>query len=51
MTRRGLLGAAAAILVGLVGLGATVHAAAGPEHGAADCVACALCDWLNALFS
>lgn len=46
-----LVGVSAAVLAAVVALGATAHAAAGPLHEAAECVACAACEWLHALFS
>jgi hypothetical protein len=40
------------VLVALVVLAASTHAAAGPEpHGSDSCLACALCAWMNALVS
>jgi hypothetical protein len=38
------------VLVGLVVLAASTHAAAGPEpHGGTECLACGLCEWLSTM--
>ena len=40
----------AVVIVGLVVLGASTHAAAGPlPHEGLDCLACSLCSWLDAV--
>ena len=40
------------VLVGLVVLAASTHAAAGPEpHGFTECLACGLCEWMNSLLT
>ena len=40
------------VVVGLVVLAASTHAAAGPDpHGMTECLACALCEWLNTLLT
>ena len=51
MTKGRALAAVTVVVVGLVALGASTHAAAGEIHEAADCLACTLCDWLNGLFT
>jgi hypothetical protein len=39
------------VLVALVVLGGTAHAAAGSGHSTADCITCAICSCLEAFFS
>ena len=42
----------ALVVVGLVVLAASTHAAAGAEpHGMSECLACGLCEWLNSLLT
>jgi len=51
MTRNRLFAVVAAAIVGVVALGASAHAAAGPIHEAAACVTCSLCEWLHSVLS
>lgn len=46
-----VFGIAVAAIVALVVVATAAHAAAGEVHGAGDCLACAACEWLSALFS
>ena len=49
---RRVLGVAALVVVGLVVLAASAHAAAGPPpHLHGHCVACALCEWMATLLT
>ena len=51
MTKNRLFALVAAAVVGVVVLGASAHAAAGPVHEASACVACSLCEWLHSALS
>ena len=40
------------LVIALLVVAATAHAAAGPmPHGASDCLACGFCEWLHALMT
>ena len=51
MTKNRLFALVAAAIVGVVVLGATAHAAAGPLHEASACIACSMCEWLHSVLS
>jgi len=51
MTKGRLFGIAAAVVVAIVALAASAHAAAGPEHDGGVCLACAICEWLNSVLA
>ena len=51
MTKNRLFALVALVVVGVVVLGASAHAAAGAGHDAAECVACSLCEWLHSVLS
>ena len=51
MTRNRLFALVALVVVGVVVLGASAHAAAGAGRDAAECVACSLCEWLHSVLS
>ena len=49
MTKNRMFALAAAAVVGVVVLGASAHAAAGPVHEASACLTCSLCEWLHSV--
>jgi hypothetical protein len=51
MSKNRVFGLVAGVVVAIVMLGASVHATAGPGHDAGSCIACMLCEHLNALFN
>jgi hypothetical protein len=52
MTKRRAVGVVALAVLVTIALGASAHAMAGSApHEAGECIACALCDWVNALLT
>jgi len=51
MSKGRLFGIAAVVVVAVVVFAASAHASAGVGHDGGDCLACAVCEWLNTVLS
>jgi hypothetical protein len=51
MTKNRVFALFAALVIGLVVLGATAHATAGASHEPDACLTCSLCLWLHSVLS